>query len=202
MTVSAIHAVGELIRERTGRKWCLFLDRDGVINRRIVGDYVRDRSQFEWLPGAVRAVKELRVWAPYLVIVTNQQGVSKGLMRSEDVASTHRYLQEGLTAQGGGTVDSYCVCPHLASAGCACRKPQPGLVMQWLEQHSDSEPRLSIVVGDSTSDLELARNVAAITGGCGSVYIGDEAADNADVSFPSLWEFARAVGQAREMEKS
>lgn len=200
MTVSASHAVGKLMRERTGHKWCLFLDRDGVVNRRIVGDYVRDRRQFEWLPNAVLAVRELRAWAPYLVIVTNQQGVGKGLMGLEDVDSIHRRLQRELTADGAGTIDAFQVCPHLDSADCPCRKPRIGLVMQWLAHNPDSEPSLSVVVGDSASDLALARNVAVATGGCGSVFIGSGETDTADASFPSLWDFALAVRQAGEKE--
>src|SRR5215218_1787510 len=64
-------AVGQLVLERAGHEWCLFLDRDGVINRRIDGDYVRSWRNFEWLPRAPLALKRLREYVPYLVVVTN-----------------------------------------------------------------------------------------------------------------------------------
>jgi len=189
--------VQQLVAERAGREWCLFLDRDGVINRQVVGDYVRSWRHFEWLPGAALAVKKLREWAPHIVIVTNQQGIGKGLMSADDVAAIHQHLQDGL-APDCLAIEAFQVCPHLESANCACRKPRPGLVLDWLGEHAASEPSLSIMVGDSLGDLELARNVAAVVGGCASIHIGEVGPKGiADASFESLWDFAAAVGYAR-----
>jgi histidinol-phosphate phosphatase family protein len=196
---SAHHiAVREIVAERAGHEWCLFLDRDGVLNRQVVGDYVRSWRDFEWLPGAPRALKKLREWTPHLVIVTNQQGVGKGLMSSDDLAAIHEDLQAELAADGV-PIDAFQVCPHLESAACACRKPRPGLVLDWLEQHPGVAPALSIMVGDSQSDVELAHNVAAVTGGCASIQIGGRATIGgvADATFDSLWHFAVEVGHVR-----
>ncbi|MCV7177486.1 D-glycero-alpha-D-manno-heptose-1,7-bisphosphate 7-phosphatase [Mycolicibacterium sphagni] len=192
-----------MVAERIDRDWCLFLDRDGVINRQVVGDYVRSWQDFEWIPGAQLALKNLREWAPHLVIVTNQQGVGKGLMSADDLAEIHERMQDELAADGV-TIDAFQVCPHLESAGCDCRKPKPGLVLDWLRQHPDCVPSLSIMVGDSQSDLELAHNVAATVGGCESIQIGDHTQLDccADASFDSLWDFAVAVGQARGEQSS
>ena len=190
-------AVQQIVAERAGREWCLFLDRDGVINRQVVGDYVRSRQHFEWLPGAALAVKKLREWAPHIVVVTNQQGIGKGLMSADDVALIHQHLQDGL-APDRLAIEAFQVCPHLESANCRCRKPMPGLVLDWLGEHPASEPYLSIMVGDSLGDLQLARNVAAVVGGCASIHIGEaRLRGTADASFGSLWDFAAAVGQAR-----
>jgi histidinol-phosphate phosphatase family protein len=196
---SAQHiAVREMVAERAGREWCLFLDRDGVINRQRVGEYVRSWRQFEWLPDASRALRKLREWAPHLVVVTNQQGIGKGLMSADDVAAIHQHLQAELAADGV-VIDAFQVCPHLESARCACRKPRPGLVLDWLRNHPDSESLLSIVVGDSQGDLELAHNVAATAGGCASIQIGRGSSRGVvNASFDSLWDFAVAVGHARE----
>ena len=189
--------VQQLVAERAGREWCLFLDRDGVINRQVVGNYVRNWRHFEWLPGAALAVEKLREWAPHIVIVTNQQGIGKGLMSADDVAAIHQHLQDGL-APDRLAIEAFQVCPHLESANCACRKPRPGLVLDWLGEHPASEPSLSIMVGDSLGDLELARNVAAVVGGCASIHIGEAGPKGiADASFESLWDFAAAVGYAR-----
>jgi histidinol-phosphate phosphatase family protein len=195
--------VREMVSERVGREWCLFLDRDGVINRQVVGDYVRSRGDFVWLPGARLALAKLREWAPHLVIVTNQQGVGKGLMSADDLAAIHQQIQAEL-ATDGVAIDAFQVCPHLESALCACRKPRPGLIVDWLGQNPEAEPSLSIMVGDSHSDLELAHNVAAITGGCASIQIGGRASVGgvADASFDSLWDFAVAVGHARGEQAS
>jgi len=182
-----------LVAARKGRDWCLFLDRDGVINRQVVGDYVRRWQQFEWLPGAVPALRMLREWAPHLVVVTNQQGIGKGLMSTDDVAAIHQRLQSQIACEGR-EIDSFQVCPHLESSGCRCRKPQPGLVLDWLAQHPEVDPSLSIVVGDSLVDLRLAEMVAAATGGCASVQIGGARLPaTADASFDSLLDFAAAL---------
>lgn len=187
-----------LVADRAGREWCLFLDRDGVINRQIVGDYVRSWRQFQWLPNVALALKRLGDWAPHLVIVTNQQGIGKDLMSAQDVEDIHRKLSAEL-ALDGVTIDAIQVCPHLEVANCPCRKPSPGLVLEWLGQNPDNHSSLSIVAGDSGSDLELARNVATKTGGCASIQIGsDDLGGGADVSFDSLWDFALAVDHVRK----
>lgn len=192
-----------MVAERVGREWCLFLDRDGVINRRIVGDYVRNWRDFEWMPRAELAIATLRAWAPHVVVVTNQQGIGKGLMSSDDVAEIHRHLEDDL-AGFGVQVDAFQVCPHLELAHCACRKPKPGLILDWLRDHPGTDPSLSVMAGDSQSDLELAHNVAASVGGCASIHIGGptDVDITADASFDSLWDFAAAVGDARGKQGS
>lgn len=191
-------AVREIVAERLGQKWCLFLDRDGVLNRQIVGDYVRSWRDFEWLPDVPRALKLLREWAPHLVVVTNQQGVGKGLMGSDDLTAIHDRLQADL-AEEAVVIDAFQVCPHLEAADCACRKPRPGLVLDWLANHPGCQSSLSIMVGDSQSDIGLARNVATVTGGCASIQVGEhtKTGEVADASFHSLWDFAVAVAHAR-----
>jgi len=195
--------VQRIVAARAGSNWCLFLDRDGVINRQIVNDYVRTWQQFEWLPDVPDALKKLRQWAPRLVVVTNQQGIGKQLMSEGDVASIHRHIQKNL-APVGVTIDAFQVCPHLASAKCDCRKPMPGLVLDWLARHPEVDPSLSLVVGDSPSDIELAHNVAVVTGECASIQIGSRGSSQyrADASFDSLWDFAAMVQCAMEGQDS
>lgn len=196
-------AVRKLVAERDGSQWCLFLDRDGVINRQIIGDYVREWRDFEWLPQACAALKSLRLWAPHIVVVTNQQGIGKGLMRVDEVEAIHRHLRNEL-AQWGVYIDAIQVCPHLIAVDCECRKPKPGLVLDWLKRHPPVDPSLSVVVGDSECDIQLTTEIAAQTGGCASIQIGSKITHNitADISFGSLWEFATAVTFVRETKNS
>jgi len=188
--------VGQLVADRASREWCLFLDRDGVLNKQIVGDYVRDWRQFEWLPRVTEALRILRQWAPYLVIVTNQQGIGKGLMSVADVDDIHKRLGAELASQGV-TIDGFQVCPHLLSDDCACRKPRTGLILDWLATRPQIEPALSIMAGDSPSDLELARNLAAEAGGCGYIHIGNSSTEGVDAAFDSLWDFATSVARVQ-----
>lgn len=192
-------SIRQLIVGRAGTDWVLFLDRDGVINRQIIGDYVRAWDDFEWLPLAKRALQLLSEWAPRLVIVTNQQGIGKGLMRIDDVDAIHDNLRSELSSEGVD-IDAILVCPHLESTRCLCRKPQPGLVLEWLQGHPAVERALSIMVGDSQSDIDLAHHVASETGGCAGIRIGPRAAEGraADATFDSLWDFANAVKRNRE----
>lgn len=193
-------AVAELVRRRAGRPWCLFVDRDGVINRRVVGDYVRDIDAFEFLPGAVEALVSLSCWAPHVVVVTNQQGVGKGLYSSADLSRVHRHLVEIVDA-AGGHVDDVLFCPHLADARCACRKPRTGLARMWLSRHRDVRGDLSVMVGDSRSDIEMARRLGRHTGGCDAVHIRHDdqpAVVGPLLSYPSLAAFASEVEASLE----
>ena len=175
--------------------WCLFLDRDGVINRRVVGDYVRTTQQWEYLPGALHALRLLSMWAPRIVIVTNQRGVGRGLVAHEDLDRIHaRFLED--VAIVGARVDAIQVCPHLESDGCPCRKPLPGLALSWLAVNREVNPARSVMVGDSPSDMGMAENLAAVTGGCVRVLIDDftdpaAVGVDADLRFPTLLDFAR-----------
>lgn len=187
-------SIRRLVTSRAGREWCLFVDRDGVINRKVADDYVRQWNEFEWMPSVRPALKILRDWAPHLVVVTNQQGIGKGLMSIADLDDIHGQIKTVL-AEDNVVIDSIRSCPHLESAGCSCRKPRPGLVLDWLANHPAVDQSLSVVVGDSACDFELSRQVALVTGKCTSVQVGGvaESKSAADLAFDSLWEFAIAV---------
>lgn len=192
--------VDRLVRQRAGSTWCLFVDRDGVINRRVEGDYVRDRASFELLPGAVEALVALSRWAPNVVVVTNQQGVGKGLYSHEDLDDVHRHLIDTVTA-AGGRIDGILVCPHLAVARCPCRKPRPGLARDWLRARPGVRAELSVMVGDSSSDLEMAGALARATGGCAALHIhgvSPRADVDPSLSFASLADLAGEVGASLE----
>jgi D-glycero-D-manno-heptose 1,7-bisphosphate phosphatase len=134
----------------------LILDRDGVINRRVVGDYVRAWEDFEFLPGAVEAVVTLSQLSRSVVVVTNQQGVGKGLLSEGDLREIHRRMS--LVIEGAdGRLDGVLFCPHLATAACGCRKPGTQLVQDWLRWQPQLAPHDVVVVGDSASDIAMGR---------------------------------------------
>ena len=185
--------IGPLVVDRSGLDWCLFLDRDGVINRRLPDDYVRRWEQFEFLPEATTALGVLTNWAPHTVIVTNQQGVGKGLMSRAALDDIHSRLVEEIQ-MAGGRVDQVLACVHLASDHCACRKPQAGLAVQWLAEHPSLAGEKSVMVGDTASDVRMARNLAGVTGGCTAVLVGDAESDPpSDLRVGSLAELASLV---------
>lgn len=179
-------------RTASGRIWCLFLDRDGVVNRRIMNGYVRDWGQFEFEPGALKALAALAGWAPRIVVVTNQQGVGKSLMTDADLEDIHGRMRREIEG-AGGRIDDVRVCPHLASRGCDCRKPAPGMALSYLAEHPEVDGTLSIMVGDTASDIEMGRRLGAQTGGALTVRIDSIADPLADLTYPNLAAFAVAV---------
>ena len=77
---------------RINKDWTLFLDRDGVINKKIENNYVRNWSQFEFIEGVIEALKILRNIFGKIIIVTNQRGIGKGLMTENDLYKIHENM--------------------------------------------------------------------------------------------------------------
>ena len=136
------------------RTWCLFLDRDGVLNRRIVGDYVRSWEQFEWLEGSLQALTDLRPRFKYMFIVTNQQGIGKGLMSESQLQVIHNNLKRDV-AEAGGLIDAIFYSPDLADSGSETRKPAIGMALRAKQMFGDVDLERSIMVGDSPSDMKF-----------------------------------------------
>src|SRR6266702_7328240 len=136
----------------------IFLDRDGVINRnRPQGDYVKSWKEFQFLPGARGAIARLTKAGFRLLVVTNQACIGKGIVSCATVQEIHvRMIQE--IAQAGGRIEAVLCCPHLADAGCGCRKPAPGLLQRAFEEYR-VDSRQAILVGDSAKDVQTAAAV-------------------------------------------
>lgn len=130
----------------------VFLDRDGVINERLPGAYVRSYDEFRFLWGARAGLRLLREAGYLLIAVTNQRGIARGVMSEADLAEVHRRMQADL-ARVGAALDDILHCPHDLPAGCDCRKPRPGMLMRAIARHRVDTAR-SWIVGDSLSDLE------------------------------------------------
>jgi D-glycero-D-manno-heptose 1,7-bisphosphate phosphatase len=134
------------------RRPAVFLDRDGVINERLPGAYVRRYGEFRFLWGARAGLRLLREAGYLLIAVTNQRGIGRGLMSEADLAEVHRRMQADLS-RAGAALDDIVHCPHDVGAACDCRKPRPGMLVQAIARHRIDSAR-SWIVGDSLSDLE------------------------------------------------
>lgn len=144
---------------------CVFFDRDGVINTRLVGRYVQTWEQFELVeefPSVLRAVTKAGYDA---VVVTNQRGVARGLMTLSDVDGIHEQLKQMLRDKYGLVFLDILCCPH-EDGECDCRKPAPGMLIEAARRHS-IDLTGSWMVGDSVSDMEAGRRA-----GCRTIYIG------------------------------
>lgn len=171
--------------------WTLFLDRDGVINRKLEGTYVTNIEDFEILPNVVEALKTLRNVFGKIVVVTNQQGINKGMMTQEDLESIHYYLATVLKKQHI-LLDKIYFAPQLAKENSIMRKPNIGMAIQAKEDFPEIDLKKSIMVGDSISDLKFAKNLAMY-----SVFISDKAQDEYpyDFRFSSLYKFSQCFNK-------
>jgi D-glycero-D-manno-heptose 1,7-bisphosphate phosphatase len=133
---------------------CVFLDRDGVINQKIEGGYVRSWSEFKLLPNISDWIRLFNALDHLVIVVTNQRGVALGQMTIQDVEAIHDKMLQELESQGAH-IDDIFICPHAKDA-CDCRKPLPGLVLQ-AQQEYDIDLSRSLLIGDSDSDRQLAR---------------------------------------------
>src|SRR5690348_6483614 len=116
-----LQATGQQLPFQLDHRWTVFLDRDGVLNRRVDGDYVRSTRQLEVLPGVAEAVRDLSERVGRVVVVTNQRGIGRGLMTWADVESVHAELNRQV-GHAGGEIDAFYICPHTVEDKCRCRK--------------------------------------------------------------------------------
>jgi len=144
------------------RDWALFLDRDGTINRRLMGDYVKTIDQFEFLPRAKESIARFYELFQYLIVVTNQQGIGKELMSHNDLKKIHDHMSKKLS-EVGAKLDEILYCPHLAIIDPSCRKPNPGMAFQAKEIFPDITFKKSVMVGDTESDIEFGKRLNMYT---------------------------------------
>jgi D-glycero-alpha-D-manno-heptose 1-phosphate guanylyltransferase len=142
--------------------WTIFLDRDGVINQRIPGSYVKNTEEFIFLPGAIEAVKKLSGTFVRIIVVTNQQGIGKGLITEEQADEVNSFMISEIT-KAGGRIDRVYVCPALASAENNCRKPNPNMAIQAQKDFPEIDFHKSIMIGDSISDMKFGQNLGMKT---------------------------------------
>ena len=140
----------------------LFPDRDGVINVKLDGKYVRNTDEFEFMPGAEFAIAHLSKIFKRILIVTNQQGIAKGIMSAEDLNVLHQYMLQQLKVEGG-VIEKIYYCPHLAAENCSCRKPNPGMIQQAIIDFPAIKIEESYLIGDSDTDIIAGEKMELIT---------------------------------------
>jgi D-glycero-D-manno-heptose 1,7-bisphosphate phosphatase len=152
---------------RSGSHKAAFIDRDGVIN--VDRAYVYRIEDFEFIPGSIDALRNLRAAGYLLVVITNQSGIARGLYSESDYRLLEAHMRASLSS-AGVVLDDVQFCPHLPDAAvaqyrsdCECRKPGSGMILNAARQ-LDIDLSRSILVGDRASDLQAG--VAAGVGRC------------------------------------
>jgi D-glycero-D-manno-heptose 1,7-bisphosphate phosphatase len=167
--------------------WALFLDRDGVINTRLVDDYVKTWSEFVFVDGVLEFLARAASHFGHIFVVTNQQGIGKGLYTESDFLDiTDQMLKE--VALFGGFIDRVYWCPHLKSDACDCRKPAIRNALKAVEDFPTISLTKAIMVGDSISDMQFGK-----ASGMKTVGIGSDSGP-ADIIVKRLSDFGRLLG--------
>jgi D-glycero-D-manno-heptose 1,7-bisphosphate phosphatase len=171
----------------------LFLDRDGVINKRLMDDYVKTVEEFEFLPGVIQCFPVLNKFFSKIFVVTNQQGVGKGLMDEKDLERIHDFMKTEIRNHGG-KIDKIYFCPGLKEKNPFCRKPEVGMALQARKEYPEIDFKQSVMVGDTLNDMTFGHRLGMITVLTGSdFHLAQQYPDMVDHYYSSLNDFANAL---------
>ena len=132
----------------------VFVDRDGTINEHI--EYLSDPAKFKVIPNSFKALKRIQDLGYRIIIVTNQPGIGLGYFSKEEFFAVNREMMKQASL-AGCALDKIYFCPHSKSEKCPCRKPEP-YFMKRAEEELNVDVAKSFVIGDMTSDVQLAKN--------------------------------------------
>ena len=135
----------------------LFIDRDGTLVEEPADEQVDSLAKIRFLPDVFASLQQL-VRAGYrLVMVSNQDGLGTASFPLLDFEVPQRFILDAFASQGI-TFDAICICPHVPSDGCDCRKPSVHIVERYLHEHR-IDPAQSAVIGVRETDLKFAENL-------------------------------------------
>ncbi len=140
------------------KTWTLFLDRDGVINSRVVDAYISDWDDFDFITGSIKAIEKLSDIFGKVVVVTNQAGVGKGLMTEKQLHEVHRKLLKTIDLLDG-RIDKIYYCTDKPDSKSPNRKPETGMAMQAKSDFPEIDFSKSVMVGDSNSDMDFGKRL-------------------------------------------
>jgi D-glycero-D-manno-heptose 1,7-bisphosphate phosphatase len=156
----------EITKKFLQPKKVVFLDRDGVINKKPPrADYVKKWEEFEFLPGAIDALKLLSQNNYDIYFISNQPGIARGMMTKQDLDYIQKKLEEVLEKNKVKIAGTY-YCLHGWDDGCECRKPKPGLLFQAAREHNLDLTKV-VFIGDDKRDIQ-----AGDTAGCRTILVG------------------------------
>ena len=136
----------------------VILDRDGVINHDSAS-YIKSPEEWKPIAGSLEAIALLNQAGYRVLVATNQSGIGRGLFDMATLNAIHDKMHRALSLVGG-RVDGIFYCPHAQDAGCACRKPRPGLLDEIAKRFGVSLDGVPFV-GDSLRDLQAGAAVGA-----------------------------------------
>lgn len=172
------------------KEWSLFLDRDGVINEKLEGNYVKNWNEFIFITGSLEAIAGLANIFKRIIIVTNQRGVGLGIMTEQILNEIHdKMLYE--VGKASGRIDRIYYCTEIDESA-ECRKPNIGMGLKAKDDFPEIKFSKSIMIGDSISDMEFGLKLGMKNVYCNSK-INKKSANLWDYHFNSLIEFYFAI---------
>ena len=137
----------------------VILDRDGTINHDS-DQFIKSPEEFRPLAGSLEAIARLTQADYRIVVATNQSGIARGMFDTRTLFAIHEALNRSL-AQLGGRIDAFFFCPHKSEDRCACRKPQPGMLLEVGRRFNVGLDQ-AYMVGDAQRDLDAAAAAGAM----------------------------------------
>lgn len=175
---------------KIGPTWTLFLDRDGVVNQRKIGSYIMVPDEFEFIPGVLQAFSVAAKLFDKIIIVTNQQGIGKGIMTADALSQIHEHMNS-LVTEHHGRIDAVYFSPHLAETNHPMRKPNPGMAIQAAKDFPSISFKRCIMLGDSDTDMQFARTLGMKTVFIGSPEEIEMGTNLFDISYPTFSDFIK-----------
>lgn len=142
--------------------WTLFLDRDGVINERIFGGYITEVQHFKFLPEVLDSFPELNSIFSRVLVVTNQQGIGKGLMSERNLTEIHNYMSTEVE-KSGGVIDRIFYASEIKGQDNGRRKPGVGMALDAKKQFPEIDFFQSVMVGDTDNDILFGKKLGMKT---------------------------------------
>jgi D-glycero-D-manno-heptose 1,7-bisphosphate phosphatase len=172
-------------------KHAVILDRDGVINDHR--DYVNSPADLYLFDFAGPAIRRLNQAGFLVLVATNQGGVGLGFLSEDTLYDIHLKMLREL-AKDGARIDDIAACTHAPKAGCSCRKPKPGMLLELQRRHG-FDLSDSYMVGDMETDVEAGKAAGTRTVRIGT---GPSAADHVADNLASAVEWIVADAFTRE----
>jgi len=178
--------------KQINNNWTLFLDRDGVINHEKHLGYINTWDEFIFYDGVKEAIKIFTTRFKYILVVTNQKGIGKGITKLDDLYIIHQNMVTAIETTGG-RIDKVYFCPDLEETS-PNRKPNPGMALQAKQDFPSIDFSRSVMVGNTLGDMQFGRNIGATTIFLPTTRPESEHTDESiDAVYPSLLHFAQAL---------
>jgi D-glycero-D-manno-heptose 1,7-bisphosphate phosphatase len=168
----------------------VFLDRDGVLNPYIPGGYLLRADDVVVLPGVAAAVRRLNDAGLRVIVISNQQGVGKGLMTVSELAAIQQRMAELLMQEAGAHLDRCYYSTELAAENSPRRKPNPGMLLEAAYDYGLTLAH-TVFAGDSATDIAagytagVGQTALLLSGGI-RAYADGDFQPAPDLVFPDL----------------